>query len=61
MIGSAMRIAFMIALSIGIAGCLEPFEHGPYNHDLNSNYPGLCRLGHRPGGDSSSYWCDRAR
>jgi hypothetical protein len=35
----ALRIAFMIVLSIGISGCFE-VGHPPYNHAMSSNYGG---------------------
>jgi len=52
-------MALMVAISTGLGGCLEPLGRPPYNHSLSAKYPGLCRLGQRPGGDYSSYWCER--
>jgi hypothetical protein len=56
---SVRYMALMVAISMGLGGCLEPLGRPPYNHSLSARYPGLCRLGQHPGGDASSYWCER--
>jgi hypothetical protein len=57
----ALRIAFIIGLSIIATGCLESVGRSPYNHAMSTNYSGLCHLGDRPGGDFASYRCDQSR
>jgi hypothetical protein len=57
----ALRIVFVIVLSILASGCLEQVGRPPYNHATSSNYVGLCHLEDRPGGDFASYRCDQSR
>jgi hypothetical protein len=57
---SIRYVALMVAVAIGLGGCIEPFR--PAGYDGHSvKYPGLCRLGHHPGGDRAAYWCEHQR